>query len=343
MPDAASSSQIRPPCASTIAREIARPSPAPLLGRAASAPPRKNGSKTRSRSAPAIPAPVSATSISTASPAGSARTTTEPSAGVWRIAFWIRLNRTRWSFSGSPRAGRSPGGSSARTCTCRASACTCIASTVSPTSSSSGTCSRLQAISPASRRDSSKRSSISPDIASRCVLICAEVGAPGLLVDDVVGDRVGQQPQRRDRRAQVVRDGGDELAPHPLGVVHHAAAHQLDRAQRDDDREHGDHADHERVVRRDEHERDPHGDRDDELADPDRDPQRELPPRRAEPAPAGAGDVGQDERGRAERRQQRGGQQPVAQAVDGGDHGAGRQRRAQPEERRPARAHGWNR
>ena len=41
VPTGASSSQIAPPCASTIAREIARPSPAPGVWRAAS--PRKNG------------------------------------------------------------------------------------------------------------------------------------------------------------------------------------------------------------------------------------------------------------------------------------------------------------
>jgi hypothetical protein len=40
VPTGASASQIRPPCASTIARETARPSPAPGLVRAASVPPR---------------------------------------------------------------------------------------------------------------------------------------------------------------------------------------------------------------------------------------------------------------------------------------------------------------
>jgi hypothetical protein len=34
------------------------------------------------------------------------------------------------------------------------------------------------------------------------------------VLDDLVVDRCGQQRQRRDRRAQIVRDGGEELAAH---------------------------------------------------------------------------------------------------------------------------------
>ena len=44
----ASSSQIRPPCASTIRRKIDTPSPAPGRLRDGSGPPWKNGSKMRS-------------------------------------------------------------------------------------------------------------------------------------------------------------------------------------------------------------------------------------------------------------------------------------------------------
>ena len=44
----------------------------------------------------------------TSSPLRSARTVTDPSAGVWRIAFWIRLNSTRWSFSGLACVGLRP-------------------------------------------------------------------------------------------------------------------------------------------------------------------------------------------------------------------------------------------
>ena len=37
--------------------------------------------------------------------------------------------------------------------------------------------------------------------------------------DDAVVDRLDEQPQRREGRAQVVRDGGDQVAPGPVGVV----------------------------------------------------------------------------------------------------------------------------
>ena len=46
-----------------------------------------------------------------------------------------------------------------------------------------------------------------------------EIAAPGLRVDDVVADRLGEQPQRGDRRAQVMRHGGDQVAARGLGVA----------------------------------------------------------------------------------------------------------------------------
>jgi hypothetical protein len=46
-----------------------------------------------------------------------------------------------------------------------------------------------------------------------------EVAPLCLLVDDVVADCVREQPQRRDRGAQVVRHRGDELAARLLGRV----------------------------------------------------------------------------------------------------------------------------
>jgi hypothetical protein len=44
-----------------------------------------------------------------------------------------------------------------------------------------------------------------------------QVAATGRLVDDLVVDRLDQQPQRGDRRAQVVGDGGDQLPARRLG------------------------------------------------------------------------------------------------------------------------------
>ena len=88
-----------------------------------------------------------------------ARTVTLPSAGVWRIAFWIRLKRTRWTFSALAWARTWPAGSSAAIFTPRASAGARIAATVSPIRSPSSTWRIVQEMSPASIRESSKRSS----------------------------------------------------------------------------------------------------------------------------------------------------------------------------------------
>ena len=60
------------------------------------------------------------------------------------------------------------------------------------------------AMSPASRRESSKRSSISALSARDVGAHARRVVAASSGVDDVVADRVGEQSQRRDRGAQVV-------------------------------------------------------------------------------------------------------------------------------------------
>jgi hypothetical protein len=218
VPAAASASQIRPPWASTIARETARPRPAPT------ARPRGPGAAAVERLEHvlallgAIPSPVSATSISIRSATGSARTTTLPSAGVWRIAFWIRLNRTRWSFSGWRAGG--------------------------PTSRDLGKHGHslglrlhahrldrlldqllqrhaLQRPADVARLQPRELEQIVDQAlsASMWVRMRSQVGAPGLAVDDVVLHRVGEQPQRGDRRAQVVRDGRDEAAAGCLGLI----------------------------------------------------------------------------------------------------------------------------
>ena len=45
-----------------------------------------------------------------------------------------------------------------------------------------------------------------------------EVRPPVAVVEDVVVERLDEQPQRGDRRAQVVRDGGDEVVAGRLGA-----------------------------------------------------------------------------------------------------------------------------
>ena len=145
-----------------------------------------------------MPAPVSATSISIAVADASARTVTLPSGGVWRIAFWIRLNSTRWSCSGLPRAAASAGASSRRHGRPRsASAVGRIASTVSS----------HQLVEPHLLHRPAQLAALQPRELEQVVDQRAErahvraharrVVAAVLGVDDVVVDRVGEQPQRR--------------------------------------------------------------------------------------------------------------------------------------------------
>jgi hypothetical protein len=46
-----------------------------------------------------------------------------------------------------------------------------------------------------------------------------QVSPADLAIDDVVADRLCEQPQRRDRRAQIVRHGRDQIAMGGLGLV----------------------------------------------------------------------------------------------------------------------------
>ncbi len=91
-----------------------------------------------------------------------------------------------------------------------------MASTVSATSSATCTCSMLQRMSPASSRESSKRSSIS---ALKRAGVHGQPGgvlAPRPVVHDAVLDRFGQHLDRCERRAQVVGHRGEQVA---AGVV----------------------------------------------------------------------------------------------------------------------------
>ncbi len=60
-----------------------------------------------------------------------------------------------------------------------------------------------------------------------------EVAAPGIAIHEVVLDRVGQEPQRGERRAQIVGDGGDQVLSSrlrhvPLGLpIRELERHQV--------------------------------------------------------------------------------------------------------------------
>ena len=107
-PEGVSTISARPPCASAIARTIARPSPAPLARSATRSPRVKRSNARSARSAP-NPAPWSLTSIST--PPSAAARASAMSPAPWRSALSTRLPSAWRSRSGSASTCRSAGAS----------------------------------------------------------------------------------------------------------------------------------------------------------------------------------------------------------------------------------------
>ena len=181
-----------------------------------------------------MPGPVSATSTSTPPSTSSARTVTLPSGGVWWIAFWIRLNSTRWSCSWLPCDGRSGGAARRARRRCRR---------------------RRPAASPRPRRGRARPAhplhrprellglqarEVEEVVDQRAEGAHVGVHARGVLaplgvLDDLVVDRGGQQAQRGDRGAQVVADGGEQLAPRAPRVAARAMAAERAIVGRDAD------------------------------------------------------------------------------------------------------------
>src|SRR5260221_7338157 len=81
-PPARSSTEMAPPCASTSARTMARPSPVPPVAAAREGSARKKRSKMRSRSSAGTPGPESATLSRTSCPVRAADTSMCPPGGV---------------------------------------------------------------------------------------------------------------------------------------------------------------------------------------------------------------------------------------------------------------------
>src|SRR5437588_3047630 len=92
---------IRPPCASTNSRAMARPRPVPSMRPLAFARPRKNESKIDSRSSRGTPGPVSITSTMASRAAARVSTLMVPPLGVNFTALPSRLSMIERSFSGS--------------------------------------------------------------------------------------------------------------------------------------------------------------------------------------------------------------------------------------------------
>src|SRR4029079_16537052 len=74
--------EMLPPCASAIAREITRPRPVPGIACSVAVDERKKRWKTRACSDSGMPMPVSVTSITTLAPSTRVRAVTVPAAGV---------------------------------------------------------------------------------------------------------------------------------------------------------------------------------------------------------------------------------------------------------------------
>ena len=174
--------------------------------------PRTNGSKTRSRSRAGIPsARVGDLDLDPLARRLGADSDAAVR-GVWRIAFWIRLNSTRCSFSGSARAGAAAGSTvSTATATPFASASSCIAAT------------RL--VDQLADLDSLDRpmqvTGLEPRELEQVVDHRAERGHVGAHAREVAGARLARRrgrprsprpsPEGGHRRAQVVGDRGDEV------------------------------------------------------------------------------------------------------------------------------------
>ena len=217
----------RPPCASTIAREIARPSPARRrCARRRGAVERledaRRGARRRSRRRCRRPRSRRRRR------SGSARTVTLPSGGVWRIAFWIRLKSTRCSFSGLPRAAR--GG---RELGAHGHGARRRRRGASPRPSRAAGSSSAHLLHRPAELAALQAGELEEVVDQRAER--AHVGADARRVvaavsasSTTVVDRVGQQLQRGDRRAQVVRDGGDEVAARAALLAVEPRDHRVD-------------------------------------------------------------------------------------------------------------------
>ena len=144
---------MRPPCASTIARQIARPRPTP--GVADSRSPRENFSNSRSSRPAGKPGPLSATLTSRSGDTARALTVTSLPIGVYLAAFSNRLANTR-SINTASNATNGRSGASAVRTVWPASAAPTDTSAV-PTTSSIGCQSRLSRTAPLCNRAMSSR------------------------------------------------------------------------------------------------------------------------------------------------------------------------------------------
>ena len=143
-----------------------------------------------------------------------ARTSTVPPRGVWRTAFSSRFATTWCTRSGSPSAVRS--GVSTAIDTSIAGACSRCSRTACSRSGSTRNSVRSSGTVPDSRRERSR--SCLTRRPRRSTWREHRVEGLGIGVGDAVDEVLEHGLERGDRRAQLVRHVGDEVAPHAVGL-----------------------------------------------------------------------------------------------------------------------------
>ena len=212
MPPDAGSSQIRPPCASTIARAMARPRPAPAPVRARGvAAPEERLEHPRLRGGGDARAGVGDLDLQLLA-SGSASTITSPSAGVWRIALWSRLNSTRCRRSGSADTGERSSGTAAPHVD--AAGLGLRAQGVDDLADEHGEAHPLRRPGDVAGLEPGQVEEIVDEAAqpAQVPVHALERDASLGVRDDLLAQGVGEQAQRGDRRAQIVRDRGQQRA-----------------------------------------------------------------------------------------------------------------------------------
>ena len=210
MPSGCSTTAIVPPCSWTTQRAMARPRPVPPPEARA---PRVNRSKTRSRSACGMPGPSSATSISTWSPSRRPMTRDRPAGGAvpGGVVEQVGQDLVQPRPVGADQAFvRDGAGQVVDLAAGRGRLDLGLGDHLVEEVLDVGTSSRSSGTTPASRRDRSSSSVTSRP--SRSVWARAVRSVAGSGSDDAVDDVLQHRLQRGDRRAQLVRDVGDQLA-----------------------------------------------------------------------------------------------------------------------------------
>ena len=208
-----------PPCSSTSRRTSARPMPRPPCARSSLRPTWVNISNTSGRASGAMPMPVSVTEITTWSPSRRAARSIRPPSGVYFTALFSRL-LTTWAIrvrvgdrsAGLRRAAARPA------CGRPRSPAACWSRRRWPARLCRSTRSLRSSTLPLEMRAMSSRSSTSR---TRCLSwrsIMSRARSQGLWVVGGHAHQLQAVGDRRQRIAQLVGEGGQELGLAPVGL-----------------------------------------------------------------------------------------------------------------------------